>query len=79
MQIKDKKITWIASYPKSGNTYLRCLLGYYLFGDNKKFSFDCIKNIPKFETKSMFKNVLNEKLLDKDFYYYKYFRKLCSY
>ena len=29
------QITWLASYPKSGNTYLRMLLHNYLYGDVK--------------------------------------------
>ena len=32
--VKDwKKINWIASYPKSGNTWVRCLLDAYFFGE----------------------------------------------
>lgn len=35
-RLKEKtKIIWLASYPRSGNTYLRFLLSHYLFGDIK--------------------------------------------
>lgn len=41
-------IIWIASYPKSGNTWVRSLLSYYLFSRDKKFSFELLKHIPNF-------------------------------
>ncbi len=41
-------IIWIASYPKSGNTWVRSLLSYYFFSKNEKFSFDLLKHIPNF-------------------------------
>ena len=28
-----KQIIWLASYPKSGNTWLRCFLDAYFLGD----------------------------------------------
>jgi len=34
------KIIWLASYPKSGNTWMRILLGYYLFGRAKNWNLD---------------------------------------
>ena len=33
-------IIWIASYPKSGNTYLRSFLASYYYSNNGKFDFD---------------------------------------
>ena len=42
-------ITWIASYPKSGNTWVRSFLTSYLYGD-ENFSLDNIKKIGKFPT-----------------------------
>ena len=39
------KIIWLASYPKSGNTYLRFLLYNYLYGEPKS-STDIGKKIP---------------------------------
>ena len=42
------KIIWIASYPKSGNTWLRYFLGNYYFNNNDNFQPEIIKNIKKF-------------------------------
>ena len=41
-------IIWIASYPKSGNTYLRSFLASYYYSDDGKFSFDQLLNIHQF-------------------------------
>ncbi len=41
-------IIWIASYPKSGNTWVRALLSYYFFSRSEKFNFDLLKHIPNF-------------------------------
>jgi len=45
-------IIWIASYPKSGNTWIRSLLSSYLFSDDGKFCFDLLKNIEQFSSKN---------------------------
>ena len=42
-------IIWIASYPKSGNTWIRALIAYYFFSKEEKFSFDLLKHIPNFK------------------------------
>ena len=47
-------IIWIASYPKSGNTYLRSLLSAYYFSKNGKFEFNLLKNIRQFPDESFF-------------------------
>ena len=41
-------IIWIASYPKSGNTYLRSFLSSYYFSKNGKFDFTLLENIKNF-------------------------------
>ena len=41
-------ILWLASYPKSGNTWIRYFLGNYFFNKENKFDPDIIKNIRKF-------------------------------
>ena len=41
-------ISWIASYPKSGNTFIRSFLASYLFSDTGKFDFDLLYNILQF-------------------------------
>ena len=51
-------IIWIASYPKSGNTWIRSLLSSYLFSKDGKFSFKLLKNIEQFSSK----NFLSDKL-----------------
>ena len=47
-------IIWIASYPKSGNTWIRSLLSSYLFSKDGKFSFKLLKNIKQFSSKDFF-------------------------
>jgi len=69
----SNKIIWIASYPKSGNTYLRCFLSNYLFNKKSNFNFDLLDKIPKFETRNVFKKVLSSKIFDSNFIYYKHF------
>ena len=41
-------ILWIASYPKSGNTWIRALISTYLYSDKGDFNFDLLNKIPKF-------------------------------
>ena len=41
-------IIWIASYPKSGNTYLRSFLASYYFSKKGKFDFKLLMNVPQF-------------------------------
>ena len=55
-----KMIIWIASYPKSGNTWVRSLLGSYLYSDNGIFNFDLLKKIQQFPSKPYFKFFLKE-------------------
>tara|TARA_B100001559_G_C16380272_1_gene566248 strand:- start:26 stop:877 length:852 start_codon:yes stop_codon:yes gene_type:complete len=47
-------IFWIASYPKSGNTWLRALLSSYFYSEDGVFSQDLLKNIPQFPEKGYF-------------------------
>ena len=46
-------IIWIASYPKSGNTWIRALLSSYLFSDDGNFNFELLKNIEQFSSKNI--------------------------
>jgi hypothetical protein len=41
-------IIWIASYPKSGNTYLRSFLSSYYYSKDGKFDFNLLSNITQF-------------------------------
>ena len=51
-------IIWIASYPKSGNTWIRSLLSSYLFSKDGKFSFKLLKNIEQFSSKDFLSDKL---------------------
>ena len=44
-------IIWIASYPKSGNTWIRALLSAYLYSQEGFFKFELLKNLPQFPTR----------------------------
>jgi len=48
-------IIWIASYPKSGNTWVRSLLSAFLYTDNGAFTFDLLDKIKQFPSKQYFK------------------------
>jgi hypothetical protein len=41
-------IIWIASYPKSGNTWMRSFLSSYVYSNKSNFEFDDLKNIKTF-------------------------------
>ena len=43
-------IVWIASYPKSGNTWVRGLLSSYLYTNDGIFKFNLLKEIRQFPT-----------------------------
>ena len=48
-------IIWLASYPKSGNTYVRAFLSAYYFSENGQFDFSQILNIEQFPHEKYFK------------------------
>ena len=53
-------IIWLASYPKSGNTWIRSLLSAYLYSDDGIFNFDLLKKITQFPSKQYFKKFLKD-------------------
>ena len=54
--MNTKKIFWICSYPKSGNTWLRLILAGLFFTDNGKLNnFNLLNKIPKFDLLENFK------------------------
>ena len=55
----SKKIIWLTSYPKSGNTWLRYLLSNYFFNKENTFNFDIKNHINKFPSDTHF-SFLNE-------------------
>ena len=62
---------WLASYPKSGNTLIRALLGSYFFSKDGVFNFEIIKNIKQFPHSGVFENlgidITNEKEVIKNY------------
>ena len=48
-------IIWLASYPKSGNTWLRSLLASYFYQKDGYFNFDLLNFIDQFPSVSYFK------------------------
>jgi len=52
-------IIWLASYPKSGNTYVRAFLSAYYFSENGQFDFSQILNIKQFPHEKYFKQKVN--------------------
>ena len=52
-------IIWLASYPKSGNTYVRAFLSAYYFSNNGQFDFSQISNIDQFPHEKFFKQKVN--------------------
>ena len=53
-------IIWIASYPKSGNTWVRCLLSAYLYSEDGIFNFDLLKKIQQFPSKPYLKYFIKD-------------------
>ena len=59
-------ILWIASYPKSGNTWVRALVSTYLYSEEGEFNFDLLKKIPKFIQEKYFSPLIKLEELKKD-------------
>ena len=49
-------ILWVASYPKSGNTWLRALLSSYYYSENGIFDPKLLSKIENFPQKKFFRN-----------------------
>tara|TARA_A100001037_G_scaffold130374_1_gene118095 strand:+ start:398 stop:1282 length:885 start_codon:yes stop_codon:yes gene_type:complete len=65
--INDKKMFWISSYPKSGNTWLRLILcGLFFTEDGNLNNFDLLKKIPGFDSLKNFSFVKEKSLKDYD-------------
>ena len=64
-----KKIIWISSYPKSGNTWVRYFLSNYFFNNNWQDSnFGILKNIDKFPPYNYLEKIVDKKILDQNAY-----------
>ena len=49
-------IFWIASYPKSGNTWLRALISSYFYSEDGNYNENLIKLIDQFPTRKFLKD-----------------------
>ena len=61
-------IIWLASYPKSGNTYLRALLASYFFTKDGNFNFNSLSFIGQFPDVELFKEAGIELKHDKEIF-----------
>ena len=50
----NKRIFWIASYPKSGNTWMRAIVSSLFFTKNGVFNFKLLPLIPTYEKAKIF-------------------------
>ena len=50
-------IIWLASYPKSGNTFMRSLLSSYYFSKDGNFEFDLLREIQQFPLTEIFQKI----------------------
>ena len=73
-----KKIIWISSYPKSGNTWMRSLIANYFYNRNQKInSLDILKNIRKFPNTKMLESLIpREEIIKNPFIVSKYWLEL---
>ena len=47
-------IIWIASYPKSGNTWVRSIISSLIYSNDGNFDFDLLKKIQQFPNQKYF-------------------------
>ena len=53
-------IIWLASYPKSGNTWVRSIITSLLYSEDGNFDFSLIGKIDQFPEKKYFKNLIKD-------------------
>ena len=64
-------IIWIASYPKSGNTWVRSVLVSYYFSGDGKFNFDDLSRILDYPSRAFLDKKINlNNLKDGDIHQY---------
>ena len=64
-----KKLIWISSYPKSGNTWVRYFLSNYFYNREKTdFDFDILNKIDKFPPQKYLKEQVDKNELVKNAY-----------
>ena len=49
-------IIWIASYPKSGNTWVRSIISSLIYSNDGNFDFDLLKKIQQYPSQKYFEN-----------------------
>ena len=52
-------IIWLASYPKSGNTWVRAMIASLLYSDDGNFNFNLLKKIEQFPEKRFFNSLID--------------------
>ena len=64
-----KKIIWISSYPKSGNTWVRYFLCNYLYNSNwENHNFEILRNIDKFPPYKYLQKIVDKKIISNNAY-----------
>ena len=58
-------IIWIASYPKSGNTWVRSFLSAYYFSKDGKFDINNLNRIEDYPNKQFFDKEVKEGEINK--------------
>ena len=53
-------IIWCASYPKSGNTWVRAIIASLLYSNNGIFNFDMLRKVSLFPKRFYFKDFTND-------------------
>ena len=53
-------IIWLASYPKSGNTWLRSIISSLVYTEDGLFGFKLLNKIPQFPSQKYFKELTND-------------------
>ena len=53
-------IIWLASYPKSGNTWLRSIISALLYSADGVFNFELLKKVQQFPDKKFFKDLIED-------------------
>lgn len=56
-------IIWIASYPKSGNTWVRSLISSYYFTKDGNFDFSLLSNIDQYPQQKFFDRKIKLELI----------------
>ena len=53
-------IVWLASYPKSGNTWLRSIISALVYSQDGLFNFELLRKIPQFPTQKYFREFTDD-------------------